>query len=72
MATITAPTDPRPQFSLAAIAVASHCFGGRPSAEVQQIGPDRWWPQGLGSEVFRNVHRRRLIPPCRAGQIKAR
>jgi ATP-dependent DNA ligase len=27
---------------------------------------------GLGSEVFRNVHRRRLIAPYRAGQIKAR
>jgi len=33
MATITAPTDPRPQFSLAAIAVASHCLGGHPSAD---------------------------------------
>ena len=50
MATITAPTDPRPQFTTVGLALA-HAFGGGPSLDqFQQIGPDRYilagyWPQ---------------------------
>jgi hypothetical protein len=49
MATITAPTDPRPQFTTVGLALA-HAFGGGPSLDqFQQIGPDRYilpnaWP----------------------------
>jgi hypothetical protein len=49
MATITAPTDGRPQFSFLDLALSNYAFG-RPSLdEVQQIGPDRYilpnsWP----------------------------
>ena len=50
MATITAPTDPRPQFTTVGLALA-HAFGGGPSLDqFQQIGPDRYilagyWPK---------------------------
>ena len=48
MPTMTVPTDPRPQFSFADLAVASLALGGMPPTE--QIGPDRYiiagyWPQ---------------------------
>jgi hypothetical protein len=49
MATMTVPTDPRPQFTMVDLALA-HAFGGGPSLDqFQQIGPDRYilansWP----------------------------
>jgi hypothetical protein len=50
MATMTVPTDPRPQFSFADLAVASHSLGLRGMPPTEQIGPDRYilagyWPQ---------------------------
>ena len=50
MATMTVPTDPRPQFSFADLAVASHSLGLRGMPPTEQIGPDRYilagyWPK---------------------------
>jgi hypothetical protein len=51
MATVTAPTDGRPQFSMADLAVASYLLGHQSLPDVQQIlpGTDRYvlpnsWP----------------------------
>jgi hypothetical protein len=50
MATITAPTDGRPQFSFLDLAISNHLFGGPSLDQVQQIAGDRYilpnaWPQ---------------------------
>jgi hypothetical protein len=49
MASMTAPTDPRPQFTTLGLAL-TQAFGGGPSLDqFQQIGPDRYilnsWPR---------------------------
>ena len=55
MPTMTVPTDPRPQFSFADLAVASLALGGMPPTE--QIGPDRYiiagyWPKTPARNSF--------------------
>jgi hypothetical protein len=62
----TVPTDPRPQFSFADLAVASLGLGRMPPTE--QVGPDRYiitgyWPRTPTRNSFPSSGRTVVEPP---------
>jgi hypothetical protein len=75
MPTMTVPRDPRPQFTMAQVAVG-HLFGGPSFDQVQQIlpGVDQYiqpnaWPRSRPQATFTSPTNRDFSPLVAASQV---